>query len=102
MSFALLLAVCAPTPVTRLPVSVLGPCCAGSHSPRPLPLAPPSPRRIAPRCSPASQLLRRGLPSHPPASSPTPPPPPPSGPWGQPAPPPNLTPPPVPPLPFSP
>src|SRR6267142_6181505 len=62
---------CAPAPVTRLPVSVLGPCCAVSHSPRPLPLAPPTPRRIAPRCSPASQLLRRGLTSHARASSAT-------------------------------
>jgi hypothetical protein len=57
--------------VTRLPVSVLGPCCADSHSPRSLPLAPPTPRRIAPRCSPASQLLRRGLTSHARASSAT-------------------------------
>src|SRR3981189_3290950 len=39
--------------------------------PRPLPFAPPSPRRIAPRCSPASQLLRRGLTSHARASSAT-------------------------------
>src|SRR4030088_3247098 len=39
--------------------------------PRPLPLAPPTPRRIAPRRSPASQLLRRGLTSHARASSAT-------------------------------
>jgi hypothetical protein len=57
--------------MTRLPGSVPGACFAGSHSPRPLPLAPPAPRRIAPRCSPASQLLRQGLTSHVRASSAT-------------------------------
>ena len=65
------LAVCAPAPVTRLTGTEPGTCYAGSHSPRPLPLAPPTPRRIAPRCSPASQLLRRGLTSHARASSAT-------------------------------
>src|SRR6266699_378771 len=38
---------------------------------RPVLLAPPTPRRIAPRRSPASQLLRRGLTSHARASSAT-------------------------------
>src|SRR5215831_6853052 len=33
---------------------------AGAHSPWPPPFAPPTPRRIAPLCSPASQLLWRG------------------------------------------
>src|SRR5229473_486399 len=65
------LAVCAPAPVTRLAGTEPGPCCAGSHSPRSPPLAPPTPQRIAPRCSPASQLLRRGLTSHARASSAT-------------------------------
>ena len=36
-----------------------GACFAGSHSPRPPPLAPPAPQRIAPPCSSASQLLWR-------------------------------------------
>src|SRR4030081_2304672 len=35
------------------------------------PVSPPTPRRIPPRCSPASQLLRRGLTSHACASSAT-------------------------------
>src|SRR5882762_7903298 len=48
------LAVCAPAPVTRLAGTEPGPCCAGPHFPRPPPLAPPAPQRIAPHCSPAS------------------------------------------------
>src|SRR5260370_7603625 len=94
------LAVCAPAPVTRLPGSEPGTCYAGPHSPRPLPLAPPAPRRIAPRCSPASQLLRRGPTSPAPASSGTAPPPPPAGPGGPFFHPPNPRPPPLPPAPF--
>src|SRR6266849_178943 len=65
------LAVCAPAPVTRLAGTEPGPCCAGSHSPRSPPLAPPTPQQIALPCSPASQLLRRGLTSHARASSAT-------------------------------
>src|SRR2546423_808476 len=38
--------------------------CLPVHFPRPPPLAPPTPRRIAPRCSSASQLLWRSLTSH--------------------------------------
>src|ERR1035437_5074957 len=55
-------AVCAPAPVTRAPGTVPGACFAGSHSPRPPPLAPPAPQRIAPPCPAASQLLGGGLP----------------------------------------
>ncbi len=65
------LAVCAPAPVTRLPGTEPGTCYAVPHSLWPPPLAPPAPQRIAPRCSPASQLLRRGLTSHARASSAT-------------------------------
>jgi hypothetical protein len=53
------LAVCGPAPVTRLPGTESGACLAGPRSPWPPPLAPPAPQRIAPRCSPASQLLWR-------------------------------------------
>src|SRR5918992_505046 len=53
-------AVYEPTPVTRLPGSVSGACFAGPHSPWSLPLAPPTPQRIAPLCSPASLLLWQG------------------------------------------
>src|ERR1051326_918301 len=59
-----MLAVCAPAHVTRLPGSAPGPCFAGSHSPWPPPLAPPTPTRIAPPRSPTSQLLWRGPTSH--------------------------------------
>jgi hypothetical protein len=38
------LAVCAPAPVTRIFGTVSEACFAGSHSPRPPPLAPPAPR----------------------------------------------------------
>src|ERR1700682_3909696 len=60
----LLLAVCVPAPVTRCPGSASGACFAGPHSPWPPPLAPPTPQRIAPPCSSASQLLRRSPTSH--------------------------------------
>ena len=50
--------VCAPALVTRFPVAAYSPCCAGLHSPRSQPFAPPAPQRIAPPCSPASLLLR--------------------------------------------
>ena len=61
--------VCAPAPVTRCAGSAPGARGAGTHSPRPLPFAPPAPQRIAPPCSPASPLLRQGLTSHARASS---------------------------------
>jgi hypothetical protein len=47
-------------PVSRLPGSESGACLVGLHSPRSLPLAPPTPQRIAPLCSSASQLLWQG------------------------------------------
>src|SRR5262249_57706824 len=47
----------APAPVTRSSGSASGTCFAGSHSPWSPPFAPPTPRRIAPLCSPASHLL---------------------------------------------
>ena len=61
--------VCAPAPVTRCAGSAPGARGAGTHSPWPLPFAPPAPQRIAPPCSPASPLLRQGLTSHARASS---------------------------------
>src|SRR6202171_3240580 len=51
------LAACGPAPVTREPGSESGACFASPHSPWSPPLAPPAPQRIAPLCSPASQLL---------------------------------------------
>src|ERR1700722_7162056 len=51
------LAVCEPAPLTRLCGSESGACFASPHSPWSPPLAPPAPQRIAPLCSPASQLL---------------------------------------------
>src|SRR3982074_231566 len=51
-------------PVTRFPGTVPGPCFADSHSPRPPPLAPPTPQPVARLCSSASQLLWRGQTSH--------------------------------------
>src|SRR6516165_3969985 len=66
-----MLAVCAPAPVTRSSGSVSGTCFAGSHSPWSPPFAPPTPRRIAPLCSPASQLLWRSPTSRVRASSAT-------------------------------
>src|SRR5262245_57398022 len=59
-----MLAVCKPAPVPRLPGTAPGACCAGPHSPRSPPLAPPAPQRIAPPCSSASQLLWRSATSH--------------------------------------
>src|SRR6266404_5230065 len=56
--------VCAPAPVTRSPGTVPGPCFADAHSPRPPPLAPPTPQPVARPCSSASQLLWRGQTSH--------------------------------------
>src|SRR5262244_253060 len=61
----------APAPVTRSSGSASGTCFAGSHSPWSPPFAPPTPRRIAPLCSPASQLLWRGPTSRVRASSAT-------------------------------
>src|SRR6516165_6541244 len=54
------LAVCVPAPVTHFPGTEPGACFADPHFPWSPSLAPPAPRRIAPRCSPASQLLFRG------------------------------------------
>src|SRR6516225_1154744 len=65
------IAVCVPASVARLPGSVPGTCFASPHSPRSLPLAPPTPQRIAPLCSPASQLLWQGQTSRIRASSAT-------------------------------
>jgi hypothetical protein len=50
-------AVCEPTPVTRLAGTESSMCFIGPHSPRSLPFAPPTPPRIAPFCSSASKLL---------------------------------------------
>jgi hypothetical protein len=58
-------------PVSRLPGSESGACLVGPHSPRSLPFAPPTPRRITPLCSSASQLLWRSLTPHVRASSAT-------------------------------
>src|SRR6266545_1357334 len=69
--FSLRLAVCAPAPVTHLPGSASGACFAGSHSPWPLPFAPPAPRRSRPLCSSASQLIWQSLTSRDRASSAT-------------------------------
>src|SRR6266571_7599996 len=66
-----LLAVCEPAPVPRVPGTAPGACFAGPHSPRPPPLAPPAPQRIAPPCSSASQLLWRSATSRARASSAT-------------------------------
>src|SRR3984893_18820551 len=51
------LAVCEPTPVTRWSGTESSTCFTSPHSPRSLPFAPPTPPRIAPFCSSASQLL---------------------------------------------
>src|SRR6266481_6294826 len=69
--FSLRFAVCAPARVTRLPGSESGACFAGSHSPWPPPLAPPTPLRSGPLCSSASQLLWQSLTSRDRASSAT-------------------------------
>jgi hypothetical protein len=50
-------AVCEPTPVTRWSGTESSTCFTSPHSPRSLPFAPPTPLRIAPLCSSASQLL---------------------------------------------
>jgi hypothetical protein len=52
-------AVCKPTPVSRLSGTESSACLIGPHSPWSLPFAPPTPQRIAPRCSSASQLSGR-------------------------------------------
>ena len=67
--------------MTRLCGAESGACCAGPHSPRPPPFAPPAPRRLAllqiapqrtaPFCSSASQLLWRSATSRARASSAT-------------------------------
>jgi hypothetical protein len=59
--FLLRLSVCDPALVTRLPDPVLGACFAGSHFPRPQPLAPSAPPLVAQFRSQTSQLLQRGL-----------------------------------------
>src|SRR3954467_11196457 len=64
-------AVRGPAPVTRLPGPEPGACGPGPRSPRPPPFAPPTPRTVARRCSPASPLLWRGLTSPVRASSAT-------------------------------
>src|SRR5262249_61676682 len=61
----------APAPVTREPGAESSACFARPRSPWSLPFAPPTPRRIAPLCSPASQLLWQGQTSHVRASSAT-------------------------------
>src|SRR6516164_3319166 len=66
-----MLAVCAPAPVTRSPGSASGTRFADSHFPWSPPFAPPAPQRIAPLCSPASQLLWWSPTSHARASSAT-------------------------------
>jgi hypothetical protein len=53
-------AACVPAPVTREPGAESSACFAGPHSPWSPPFAPPTPQRIAPHCSPASQLLWQG------------------------------------------
>ena len=53
-------AVCEPTPVSRLSGSESSACLISPHSPWSLPFAAPTPLRIAPLCSSASQLLWRG------------------------------------------
>ena len=57
--------------VPRLSGSESGTCLVGPHSPWSLSLAPPTPLRIAPLCSSASQLLRQGQTSRVRASSAT-------------------------------
>src|SRR3984893_10006199 len=64
-------AVCEPAPLTRLCGFESGACFADPHSPWSPPLAPLAPQRIAPLCSPASQLLWRSPTSRARASSAT-------------------------------
>src|SRR5439155_22536209 len=47
--------------VARFPGPVPGTCFADPYSPWPPPFAPPTPQRIAPLCSSASQLIWRSL-----------------------------------------
>src|SRR6476620_1602776 len=63
--------VCEPASVTRLCGAESGACAAGPHSPWSPPFAPPTPQRIAPLCSSASQLLWRSATSRARASSAT-------------------------------
>ena len=58
-------------PVARLSGTEPGTCLVDSHSPRSPPFAPPTPQRIAPLCSSASQLLWHGQTSRARASSAT-------------------------------
>src|SRR5215471_3730767 len=62
--FALQLVVRAPAPVTRLPGPAPGACFADSRSPRPRPLAPPTPLPFVWHCSSAPMVSRprSGLP----------------------------------------
>src|SRR6202011_2620012 len=62
---------CEPAPLSHLCGSESGACFADPHSPWSPPLAPLAPQRIAPLCSPASQLLWRSPTSHTRASSAT-------------------------------
>src|SRR5215472_14180222 len=61
VTLTLPLAVCGPAPVTRFPGPGPGTCFADPYSPWPPPFAPPTPQRIAPPCSSASQLIWRSL-----------------------------------------
>ena len=54
---AKLVAACVPVRVPREPGTKSSACFTRAHSPWSLPFAPPTPLRIAPLCSPASQLL---------------------------------------------
>src|ERR1700726_1374874 len=65
------LRVCGPALVSRLPDSASGPCFAVPHSSWSHRLPPPTPLRIAPLCSPASQVLSMSLTSSPRSSSAT-------------------------------
>jgi len=47
--------------VTRFPGPAPGACWAGPHSPRPPPLAPPAPQRIAPPCSSVFSATHGGV-----------------------------------------
>src|SRR6202043_1309136 len=51
-------------PVTRWSGTGSSTCFTSPHSPRPPPLAPPTPQPVARLCSSASQLLWRGQTSH--------------------------------------
>ena len=64
-------AVCEPASLTRLCGAKSGACVAGPHSPWSPPFAPPTPQRIAPLCSSASQPQWQGATSRARASSAT-------------------------------